>query len=898
MTDTKVAHSGGTATETEQARCSVCNAPYGELLPGETVIPNVSISDFNTNFDTYVSSLEVVKVTGIIYAGDNTGLYITDASGNTLYVYCNHTGLSLSIGQEVTFTGTAKLYYSLPEFNATSITVSSNIPGVDITIYNGTIEQIINANASQAEKVFDHKVYRTVGVLTKDGNYYYLVDGENKLQLKTSTFADDYNNLIAFEGKRIRVDIVLSDCFSNTGIFRVSPLTGDNANVIEVTENNVPIVSIAAFNSNFDAYATSLDVVAVTGLIYAGDNSGLYITDASGNTLYVYCNHTGLGLSIGQEVTFTGTAKLYYSLPEFNATSITVSSNIPGVDITVYNGTIAQIINANASQAEKVFDHKVYRTVGVLTQDGNSYYLVDGENKLQIKSSTYTDDYNNLITYVGKKISVNLVLSDCFSTTGIFRVSPLVGTDAQIEEVDETGGETPDTPEDGTPTDINFVMINDTHGAFIDSDAGYSIGRVDSLVEALEADGGDYIFIHNGDAFQGSYVCGETYGLALLEALNASGVDCFVIGNHEFDWGIDKIAAYADGNAQNGEANFPFLGANIFYKGTTTRPDWIDAYTIIEQDGVKVGVIGIMGDDQESSILTRYVKDYDFVDPIDIIEETAAYLRTTAGCGVVVVAAHDYTPETNTAIAALSGNSRIDAIFCAHTHQNISETVTRSDSVSIPVVQCNHKNLNAQEVIITITASGAYDSFSATKYYPANYDISDDVQTIIDKYQYLIDEANEVIGTTANELYKGTLGAYAVDAMLNNSYSGYNFGDVDIAIMNTGGVRATINEGDITRAEIFEVFPFNNAVVLVNMSGKLIKELYGNNKDYLYMGIDDSVGNYTSLFDNTMYQLAVIDYVFEYPYYSEQFSQITADNYVLTDVILRNLVIDYIDNAY
>lgn len=83
----------------------------------------------------------------------------------------------------------------------------------------------------------------------------------------------------------------------------------------------------------------------------------------------------------------------------------------------------------------------------------------------------------------------------------------------------------------GETKDVNFVMINDTHGAFTDSAEGYSIGRVDSLISSLKNQKGDQIFIHNGDAFQGSYVSGETYGLALVEAFNAMELDCFVLGN-------------------------------------------------------------------------------------------------------------------------------------------------------------------------------------------------------------------------------------------------------------------------------------------------------------------------------------------------------------------------------
>ena len=447
----------------------------------------------------------------------------------------------------------------------------------------------------------------------------------------------------------------------------------------------------------------------------------------------------------------------------------------------------------------------------------------------------------------------------------------------------------------GETKDVNFVMINDTHGAFTDSAEGYSIGRVDSLITSLKNQKGDQIFIHNGDAFQGSYVSGETYGLALVEAFNAMELDCFVLGNHEFDWGLDKIAAYKDGNQANGEANFPFLGANIFLKGTQTRPSWVDAYHIVEQDGVKVGIIGIMGDDQESSILTRYVRDYDFVPPMNIIRTTASYLRNTENCDVVVVATHDYNEGINESIASLSGDSVIDAIFCAHTHQNITELLSRTDGKYIPVVQCNHKNQNLKEVVLTVNANNVYRYSTANKHYPSDYAISSRVQAVINKYQAVIDDSNEVLTTTAYGISEETLGRYATDLMLTYDYEGYDFGDVDVSIINTGGVRASIDAGEITKAEVFEVFPFNNAVVLVNISGALIKSVCSQNSSYLYYQVDSVGGNYNALNDNTIYQLAVIDYVFENTRYSSQFGGISSANYVETEVLLRSLLIDFFD---
>lgn len=444
---------------------------------------------------------------------------------------------------------------------------------------------------------------------------------------------------------------------------------------------------------------------------------------------------------------------------------------------------------------------------------------------------------------------------------------------------------------------INFVMINDTHGALTDSSDAISIGRVDSLIQSLKQEKGDQIFIHNGDAFQGSYVSGETYGRSLLDALNAMELDCFVLGNHEFDWGIDKIAAYRDGDTTNGEANFPFLGANIFYKGTQTRPDWIDSYHIVEQDGAKVGIIGIMGPEHESSILTRYVKDYDFVAPLGIVSETASYLRNTEKCDVVVVAMHEYDTGLTNSIGRLTGDSIIDAIFCAHTHRNIYETITRRDKKEIPVVQCYDKNGNMAEVVLNLDANKNYLTHTATKHRPENYSISTRVQAVIDEYQYLIDESNETLGYVNYGLSEDTLGTYATEAILGHEYALNVYGDIDVSIINTGGVRADINGGDITKAEVFEVFPFNNMVVIVNMLGADLKELCEENEKYFYIGCDSAIGSYSNIDDNNYYQLAVIDYVFEGTRY-EQFKGLDPDDYVQTDVLLRDLLLDYLDEKF
>ncbi len=509
------------------------------------------------------------------------------------------------------------------------------------------------------------------------------------------------------------------------------------------------------------------------------------------------------------------------------------------------------------------------------------------------ENGTYPADINGLevgkeITVVGT-ISENYTLTSGDFTANIEFANPEISWEKPVLP-------NPDKPEGDKKNNVNFLMINDTHGAFTDSSAGYAIGRVDSIVNELEKVE-DYILIHNGDAFQGSYVSGTYYGLPLIESFNTIGFDCFVIGNHEFDWGIDKIAAYKDGDLSNGEADFPFLGANIYYKNTTTVPEWIEPYTVVESNGLKVGIIGVIGDTHESSILTSNVADYEFVNPVNIIKEHAKTLRTTLECDVVVVATHDDDDAFNSSVAALSGNSIIDAIFCAHSHQYVNTSIRRSDNKNIPIVQNQHKNNTAAGVTINLDDNQNYLSYATKFYSPGNYAISSDLDEVYNKYKNAINEAESSVGKTSSSIKKATLGSYATDAMMKWDYSEYNFSGVDITIINTGGIRATIGSGEITRADIFEVFPFNNMIVLVNMSGKDLKSLCNKNGSYFYMQVASSIGNYKNFDDNTIYQLAVIDYVFEGSYYTE-FAKLKEEDIIRTDIILRDQLIEYIDNKY
>ena len=431
--------------------------------------------------------------------------------------------------------------------------------------------------------------------------------------------------------------------------------------------------------------------------------------------------------------------------------------------------------------------------------------------------------------------------------------------------------------------DVDFLMINDTHGSIFDG-ANAGISRVAELIEQLEEKQGDIIKIANGDILQGSYESNTLRGEILFKSLDILDFDAFVLGNHEFDWGLDKIKIYKDGIEDNGEVSYPILGANVIDKSTNQMVDWLDAYTIVEYGGIQVGIIGVIGSTQESSILQPMVNGYDFVDPLPIIRTLSAELRTEKGCEVVVVASHDYDEYLNSNIANLSGSSRVDTIFCAHTHQEIYDVITRYDGKKIPVVQNRDKNNSVSFVELNLDSNLNYDSYNFTRYYAYGYEQNTEFNEFLAQYQYLNDESKKVIGYNSYGFTKGFLGGIAVDEMASMF-------DADVAIINTGGVRASIKSGNVTIGQVFEAFPFENTVIITYLTGSKVKSLYDSNASYLYWNSDFS---YSSFSNNVTYKVAVIDYV----YYGTYYTEFKGTTFTDTEVLLRDILIHYIEVNY
>jgi 2',3'-cyclic-nucleotide 2'-phosphodiesterase (5'-nucleotidase family) len=323
---------------------------------------------------------------------------------------------------------------------------------------------------------------------------------------------------------------------------------------------------------------------------------------------------------------------------------------------------------------------------------------------------------------------------------------------------------------------VTVVSTNDFHGALVGRVHSWShgdvVGSADWVAGYLNIvrneNPGGFLYLDAGDSMQGTLISNYFDGASTIDAFNAMGVDAMAIGNHEFDWGQEVLAD------REHQAHFPFLAANIFYKDTTTRPDWATPYIVKPVQGIKVGVIGVANPETPSITNPVNVADLDFTDPDDAVNDLIDDAEAD-GATMIVVLAHigGYWPDFEEGIMDLACGldaDEVDLIVSGHTHSRIDDVIC-----GIPVVQAYSSGTAFARVDFTVDKRTGevvnyemnYGPTSTYQTYygdPAAYERWDTgewvevvpdaaVTAIVDRYEAAIEEVqNLLIGETTTAI--------------------------------------------------------------------------------------------------------------------------------------------------
>ena len=324
-----------------------------------------------------------------------------------------------------------------------------------------------------------------------------------------------------------------------------------------------------------------------------------------------------------------------------------------------------------------------------------------------------------------------------------------------------------------------------------------------------------------GDIMQGTPISNLLKGESVIDVYNHMGYQATVVGNHEFDWGQATL------QERIAQAGFPFLGANIFYEGTDTHPEWLDPTTMLTVKGQQVGVIGVTSMYTSTIVMAGALDGLEIRDPAPVVSQYAAVLRDQ-GADIVVVLAHmpDVYNNVVSYEMATIGVPGVDLIISGHSHSGYTGKVN-----NVPIIQqwnsgtaIGVSDLRYDRMYRNIASS----NLQVVTTYNAGITPNAAIAAIVADYQAEIAPiVNAVKASTSGIISRGP-DRYTMEVPMGDLIADAQAwkGGTQIAFMNPGGIRADIAYSsyphDITYGDFFIVQPFDNKLVTMSLTGAQI----------------------------------------------------------------------------
>ncbi len=389
--------------------------------------------------------------------------------------------------------------------------------------------------------------------------------------------------------------------------------------------------------------------------------------------------------------------------------------------------------------------------------------------------------------------------------------------------------------------DVMILFTSDVHCG-IESNFGYA--GLAMVRDAYKNAGYHVLLVDNGDSIQGEPVGTMTTGEANIKLMNAVGYDIATMGNHEFDYGMDRFFELSK------MANFPYISCN-FNKGGELQ---FAPYVIKEFDGVKIAFVGITTPKTLTSSTPKYFQDengnfiYGFFEDetgeglYNAVQKAVDDARAE-GASIVIAMAHlgneaECSPYTYADVIA--NTTGINALLDGHSHDTNHVEMRNKARETVLRQGCGTK-LEGVGYLKIAAKNGAMkagvmmwnnDDFNATQLYQLDTDVT---KAVAEATETLNAKLAEVVAKTDVELTINDPVAVTEEGkpvrIIRNAET--NLGDLcadayryvsgaDIAFVNGGGIRVSIKEGDITLNDILKVHPFGNALCVCEATGQQI----------------------------------------------------------------------------
>jgi 2',3'-cyclic-nucleotide 2'-phosphodiesterase (5'-nucleotidase family) len=389
-------------------------------------------------------------------------------------------------------------------------------------------------------------------------------------------------------------------------------------------------------------------------------------------------------------------------------------------------------------------------------------------------------------------------------------------------------------PEVNADRIVTLLFTNDVESAYDPIPAFWlddieligGIAEMTSLIESLRRSEPNVFLFDSGDIFTGA-LAKLTHGQLAFELMITMGYDAMAIGNHEFEYGHEIFAW------EKNRAPFPVLGANFFYKGTD-HP-YAQAHTIIERNGVRIGVIGIMGQDAATAIIPSYIAPLDVRDPAEAVRKSVAELRDQVDIIVLLTHQGKTAPMQTDAesdprlqrdidadIALAGAVEGIDVLLAGHADAGTPAPVIHPETGTL-IMQTYGQATHLGYLQLTLDEKGNIKGHhgklipvESTKLNP-----NPAITAKLEHYRAANEEVMVKVGATAAPMIR----RYIEESDIGNLFADIfvAVSGADIGMVHGGSLRKDLPKGDVRLVDILDSYPFVDAVNVKEMSGSQIR---------------------------------------------------------------------------
>ncbi|MBX5131761.1 LysM peptidoglycan-binding domain-containing protein [Rhizobium lentis] len=397
--------------------------------------------------------------------------------------------------------------------------------------------------------------------------------------------------------------------------------------------------------------------------------------------------------------------------------------------------------------------------------------------------------------------------------------------------------------------ELNILHINDFHSRI------ESINKFDSTCSAEEEgkkecfggaarlktaidqrrqalSGKNVLLLNAGDNFQGSLFYTTYKGAAEAEFLNLMKFDAMTVGNHEFDDSEDGLATFLD------KVQFPVVTANVKASAVSKLGDRIKPSLVLDVGGQKIGIVGAVTNDTPE--LSSPGPNVTIEDDVQTITSAVQDLKSQ-GVNKIIALTHVGYPRDLAFIAKIPD---VDVVVGGHSHSLLSNTDPKAEGpyptmvdnpggYKVPVVQAASYSKYLGDIVVNFDDNGVVkDAKGDPILIDSSFTPDPAVVTRVTELAKPIEELRKkVIGSSEGPIEgdrkvcrvkECSMGNLVADAMLDRTR---NQG-VTIAVQNGGGLRASIDGGDVTQGEVITVLPFQNTLATFEATGaEVVKAL-------------------------------------------------------------------------